>query len=175
MQQITRLPFLLATALLLGTIHPLTAQPQKNVEVFAGYSLVNFKPGRDLDRTNHQGFAASFTSYQIFPRWGLTAEFDTNSEQNSYLFGGTYRSFRRKHFALTGRILAGATRWQPTPEQTAFAFGFGQAIDIKYNESLSLRLQPDLRFVRLKAANGTSRLSLVRPFSIGLVYQFGKR
>lgn len=166
---------LLLTLLLLGSVHLLNAQSESKLEVFTGYSLVNLKPGRNLDRTNHQGFAASVTSYQIFPRWGLTAEFDTNSEQNSYLFGGTYRSFRRKRFALTGRILAGATRWQPTPEQTAFTFGFGQAIDIKCNESLSLRLQPDLRFVRLKAANGTSRLSLVRPFSIGLVYQFGKR
>jgi hypothetical protein len=84
--------------------------------------------------------------------------------------------------ALAGRILVGATRWEPEApaageyrKQTAFTFSFGQAIDVKLSENIALRVQPDLRFVRFEEPNGSSGHSLVTPISVGLVYQFGRR
>ena len=157
----------------------------KNV-LFAGYSSVNLKPGNNLDRLSLHGWTASITNYQFFSQWGLAAEFGGSGKdgtsQMTYLFGGAFRSLQRKRFALTGRILAGTTRWEPaTPAtaafrtQTALTFGFGQGIDLKFSEHLALRVQPDIRFVRFKDPNGSTRTSFVRPFSVGLVYQFGQR
>lgn len=149
--------------------------PNLKTVLFAGYSTVNLKPTKNADRLSLNGWAASATSYHVFARWGLTAEFNGNgdggSEHLSYLFGGTYRAVQRKRFALTGRILAGGTRL----DQSHFTFGFGQAIDWKLSERVSLRVQPDLRFVRFKEPDGSSRLSLVRPLAFGVVYQFGAR
>jgi hypothetical protein len=165
---------------------PAYAPPGWKTEVFGGYSLVNIKPGKHLDRRSLNGWAASVTSYQFFRRWGLTAEFGGNGKdgtrQSAYLFGGTYRALQRRRFALTGRILAGATRWEPgTPtadayrQQTSLTFGFGQSVDFKCTENLALRVQPDLRFVRFQEQHGSSKTSLVRPLSVGLVYKFGRR
>lgn len=99
------------------------------------------------------------------------------SIEPSFLAAPTYRVLQRKRFALTGRILAGVTTWDPKAptsasyrSQTALTFGFGQAIDVKFSERFALRVQPDLRFVRFQNPTGSSRLSLVRPIAVGFVY-----
>lgn len=183
---------MMLAVLLAGAVDRAQAQtpgyepPNLKTVLFGGYSSVSIKPGKDLNRLSLNGWTASVTSYQFFRRWGLTAEFGANGEdgtnQHSYLFGGTYRALQRKRFALTGRILAGGTRWDPNApttgayrQQTAFTFGFGQAIDFKFSENLALRVQPDFRFARFEEPGGDSRISLVRPISVGLVYQFGQR
>ena len=191
--------------------------PNRKTEVFGGFSTVGLKPGhvdeQDYSRIRLNGWTASYTTYQFFRRWGLTAEFSGNygtptidpppagsvpsfalrSRNHTYLFGGTYRSFERRRLALTGRILAGATHWSPAAvevaspspallaatgvfePQTAFTFGFGQSIDWKLSEAVAVRVQPDLRFVRIKDVGGDHRINLQLPFSIGLVYKFGDR
>lgn len=165
---------------------PAYEPPHLKTVIFGGYSAVSATPGRNLDRVTLNGWTASIASYQFFRRWGLTAEFGAEGtdafRQRSYLFGGTYRALQRRRFALTGRILAGGTRWDPKaaasgvhPGQTAFTFGFGQAIDFKFSESFAVRVQPDLRFARFEEPGGSHRLTLVRPISVGLVYQFGRR
>ncbi|MBY0372708.1 MAG: hypothetical protein K2Q23_01860 [Bryobacteraceae bacterium] len=165
---------------------PAYQPPNLKTVLFGGFSSVQISPGKDLDRVALNGWTASITDYRIFERWGLAAEFGgarrDGAEQTSYLFGGTFRAVQRKRLALTGRILAGATRWEPEAptagefrKQTAFTFSFGQAIDIKLSENLAFRVQPDLRFVRFQEPNGSSGLSLVTPISVGLVYQFGRR
>ncbi len=160
--------------------------PNLKTVLFAGYSSVNLKPGQGLDRITLNGWTTSVTSYHFFERWGLTAELSGNggdgNSQRAYLFGGTFRAVQRKRIDLTGRILAGGTRWEPNAQglgayrqQTGLTFGFGQSIDFKFNESFAVRLQPDLRFVRLQDASGASKTVLDRPLSVGLVYQFGRR
>lgn len=188
--------------------------PELRTEIFGGFSLAPLSPGRfgdkNLSRVALPGWAASVTTYQFFRRWGLTAEFSGNSgspeidnavgavnrrfsfdaNQRTALFGGTYRALQRKRFALTGRILAGVTNWEPKsesqtlsnlftsngiyPKQNAFTFGFGQAIDLKFSENVALRVQPDLRIVRLRQATDQHRTVLQQAFSIGVVYKFGK-
>lgn len=165
---------------------PAYAPAQWKAEIFGGYSRVSVRPGRDLDRRSLQGWAFAFTDYQFFSRWGLAVEVGGNRDDRarhySYLVGGTYRGLQRKRIALTGRILAGVTRWNPREltadayrQQTAFTFGFGQSIDFKFSGNLALRVQPDLRFVRFKQPGGSAGLSLLTPISAGLVYQFGRR
>lgn len=165
---------------------PAYEPPNLKTVLFGGFSSVSIKPGSKQDRVSLNGWAASVTDYHIFRRWGLTAEFGgggkDGTSQLTYLFGGTFRALQRKRFALTGRILAGATRWEPEAPvigafrlQTAFTVGFGQAIDLKFSENLALRVQPDIHFVRFADPNGSTKTSFVRPFSIGLVYQFGRR
>ncbi len=186
-------PKLLITPLLLATLGRAHAQtppayqpPNLKTVLFAGFSSVSFKPGTNLDRVSVNGWSASITNYQFFERWGLTAEFEgggkDGTSQMSYLFGGTFRALQRKRFALTGRILAGATRWDPDAPvtgafrtQTAFTVGFGQAIDLKFSENFALRVQPDIRFIRFEDPSGATKTSLVRPFAVGVVYQFGRR
>ena len=165
---------------------PAYTHPQWRTELFAGFSSLRARPGKDLDRTTLNGWTLSATTYQFFPRWGLTAEFSGNGKdgasQRSFLFGGTYRGLQRRRIALTGRILAGVTAWDPAlprpgsyREQTAFTFGFGQSIDFGLSRNLALRLQPDLRFVRLRDASNKANLTILQPISVGLVYQFGSR
>jgi hypothetical protein len=177
---------LLLWAIAAAAQQPATAPPEWKGELFGGYSSVNAPAGPTSDRATQHGWTASFTSYSVFRRWGLTAEFGgtrkDGGSQQSYLFGGTYRGLARRRFALTGRVLAGVTRAHPPsgatnafPRQSAFSFGFGQSIDWRFSRRFALRVQPDLRWVRFKDTEGSSRMSLVRPLSVGLVYQFGKR
>ncbi len=175
-------------------------------EIHAGFSTARIQPGRanddGLSRVRLAGFNFSATTYQFFRRWGLTAEFARHSgsptiengtsfpidaTQSTFLFGGTLRTVNRRRLALTGRILAGGTRWEPTtplaglaaaniyPAQTAFTFGFGQSVDLKFSESLAFRLQPTLQLVRLRDAADTRRTVLDTPLTFGLVYKFGRR
>lgn len=140
---------------------PTYEPPNLKTVLFGGHSSVSIKPGTNLDRVSRNGWTASITNYSYFQRWGLTAEFGGNSDDGTrhrtFLFGGTYRALQRKRFALTGRILAGGTTWDPKAptsasyrSQTAFTFGFGQTIDVKFSERFALRVQPDLRFVRFQ-------------------------
>lgn len=165
---------------------PAYEPPNLKTVLFGGYSSVSIKPGSKLDHVSLNGWAASVTDYSLFRRWGLTAEFGgagkDGTSQTTYLLGGTFRGLQRRRFALTGRVLAGATRWELDAPgagafrtQTAFTFGFGQAIDFKFSENLALRVQPDLRFARFQDPTGERKTSFVRPFSVGLAYQFGKR
>ncbi len=191
--------------------------PNKKTEVFGGFSSIGMKPGRvdgqDLSGVRLNGWTATYTTYQFFRRWGLTAEFSGNygnpeidapvagasprvflrARNHAFLFGGTYRSFERRRLALTGRILAGATHWSPEADsgngdgmallslsgiaarQTAFTFGFGQSVDWKISEGVAIRVQPDLRFVRMEDPGGERRTRIQLPFSVGLVYKFGNR
>lgn len=165
---------------------PAYEPPNLKTVLFGGFSRVSIKPGSALDRLALNGWTASIADYRVFQRWGLTAEFsgasNDGTSQHTYMGGGTFRSVQRKRFALTGRILAGTTRWDPKAPaanayrtQTAFTFSFGQAIDWKLSENAAIRVQPDLRFVRFQEPGGSSRFSLVNPISVGLVYQFGRR
>ncbi len=180
-------------------IAPLAAQsvyqaPHLKTEVFGGFSTAPVSPGRAdgkaLDGVRLNGWAASITSYHFFRRWGLAAELAGQSRNRegldvstqSFLFGGTYRSFEKRRFALTGRILAGAGRWNPTvlppnvyQAQSHFTFGFGQSIDIKITERLAIRIQPDLAFVRRAAPEGETKFDLTTPLSFGAVLKFGSR
>ncbi len=160
--------------------------PNLKMVVFGGFSSVSLKAGPNLDRISVNGWTVSVTNYSTFRRWGLTAEFGgegkAGTSHRTYLFGGTYRAFQRKRLGLTGRILAGATQWDPKApesgayrEQTAFTFGFGQAIDFKLSENFAFRVQPDLRFARIAGAAGATKTTFVRPISVGFVYQFGQR
>lgn len=148
-------------------------------EVFGGFSTVNHEPGR------LSGWAVGVTNYQWFRRWGLTAEFAGRSRDRdglkvdgqTYLFGGTFRAREWKRLALTGRVVAGVDRWDPQRvvsggfvKQNSFVFGFGQAIDLKVNEHVAVRVRPELMFVRRK-----EKTDFVNPFSVGLVVKFGKR
>jgi hypothetical protein len=175
-------------------------------ELHAGFSTLSFRPGRangeNLSRERLNGFALSATSYQFFRRWGLTAEFGRHTgspeiesgvrfpltaTQSTYLFGGTLRARNGRRLAITGRILAGATRWEPSasgvdlaargvfPTQNAFTFGFGQSVDLKFNENLAFRFQPTLQFVRLRDATDQRRTVLNTPLTFGLVFRFGER
>lgn len=211
--------FVISALFGLSLTSPLMAQtgayqpPNLRTEIFGGFSLAPISPGRaadkNLDRVTLGGWSASATTYQFFPRWGLTAEFSGNygtpsianrvpgtnnfeldARQHTALFGGTYRALQRRRFALTGRIRAGVTRWEPKsdtaaaaallisngifPKQNAFTFAFGQSIDVKLSEELAVRIQPDLRFVRMRENDNSRRLLLQQSFSFGLVYKFGK-
>ena len=146
--------------------------PNLKPVLFGGYSSVSIKPGTNLGGLSLNGWAVSVTNYQFFRGWWLTAEFggngDDGNRHRSYLFGGTFRSFQRKRFALTGRILAGGTTWDPKApqsgayrEQTALTFGYGESIDFKFSENFALRVQPDLRFVRFADPSGATKTSLV--------------
>jgi hypothetical protein len=152
------------------TISGMSAQTWWKADLHGGFSLVNTPGVGTSKRVTLNGWTASFTDYSIFPRWGLAAEFGGAEKdgvsQNVYLFGGTYRGLQKKRIALTGRILAGVTQ----ANANTFTFGFGQSIDLRFTPQLALRVQPDLRFVRFPG-----KTSLVRPISVGLVYQFGKR
>lgn len=160
------------------------------MEVFGGFSTAAFVPGRandqNLDRLRLNGWAAGVTSFQTFRRWGLAAEvgrrYDGDAEAQSWLFGGNFRALARRRFALTGRIMAGVERWEPEASraggyraQNSFTFGFGQAIDIKLNEHVALRVRPEIFLVRREAPDGGKRLELVNPFSAGIVFRFGQR
>jgi hypothetical protein len=193
---LARITFLLVVAF---SLTPLAAQssyqaPNLRNEAFAGFATTLLRPGRangdGLDRVRVNGWTASITTYQFFRRWGLAAEFSGQSRDRdgldvssqSYLFGGTYRSFERRRFALTGRILAGVNRWDPAAltqnayrRQNGFTFAFGQSIDIKLSENFALRVQPDLALVRRRAPDGAKHFSLATPFSLGAVFKFGGR
>lgn len=100
----------------------------------------------------------------------------------TFLFGGTYRSFERRRLALTGRILAGVNRWDPVlipvngyGTQNSFTFSFGQSIDIKVSEKFAIRAQPDIALVRRMQPSGDRKLTLVTPLSFGVVFKFGNR
>lgn len=163
-------------------------------EVFGGFSTRSMEPGRvdgtGLDKVRLNGWTASFTSYEVFRRWGLIAEFsDTRREKGVVdatsqliLFGGTFRSIERRRFALTGRIMAGTHRWSASslpsggfPAGNGFAFQFGQSIDVKLNERMAVRVQPGVALLRRKQVSGDSKLNVVTPLSVGLVFRFGKR
>ena len=186
------------TLLLATTIPPVCAQsyqaPNLKTELFAGFSNMPLEPGRangkGLGRVSLTGWTGSVTGYQIFRRWGLTAEFGGHSRDKdgldvssqTYLFGGTFRSLERKKLALTGRILAGVNRWDPAtnppggyPRQNSFTFAFGQSVDIKFSEKVALRVQPDLALIRRLQSDGGRKLVLATPFSAGVVFKFGDR
>lgn len=100
----------------------------------------------------------------------------------SWLFGGNFRALARPRFALTGRIMAGAERWEPAANraggyraQNSFTFGFGPASDIKLNEHAALRVRPEIFLVRREVPDAGRPLELVNPFSAGLVFRFGQR
>jgi hypothetical protein len=178
------LVILAATAVANGQAY---TPPNLKTELFGGFSNVGLKPGPDLKRASWNGWTASATSYQVFRRWGLAAEFGSNfgkndARQDSYLFGGTYRGFERRKLAVTGRILAGVTRLEQKAgspglwgSQNGFTFGFGQSVDVKLSEHFALRAQPDLRFVRFKDRAGSAKTSLALPVSFGIVFKFGSR
>lgn len=187
--------FLLAL-LTLSTLlaQPAYTPPHLKTEAFAGFATAYLTPGRlnnqSLDRLRLNGYAVGLTSFEWFERWGLTAEFAQRTgsregiaaDTNTMLFGGAYRALTRRRFSLTGRIVAGAEQWRPTQSgnglyrsQTSFAFGFGQSIDLKFNENVALRLRPELLLVRRERLDGTRGLELVNPFSVGLVLKFGRR
>lgn len=193
MSTTTRLALIFLAAL------PLAAQnryqsPYLKAELFAGFSSALMEPGYangdGLDRARLNGAAVSFTTYQFFRRWGLTAEFNTQARDRDgldataqrFLFGGTFRSVDRKRFAVTGRILAGVNRWSPTTgpagiyrEQNSFTFGLSPAIDIKLTENVAIRTQPGFEFVRRERLNSDRGFSLVTPLSVGVVFKFGNR
>ncbi|MBY0507291.1 MAG: hypothetical protein K2X03_25475 [Bryobacteraceae bacterium] len=190
---------ILRQALALLAIAPAFAQtsyraPNLKTEVFGGFSTTAMEPGRaggkGLERVRLNGWTVSATTYQFFRRWGLTTELSGHSRDKlgldvstqTYLFGGTYRSFERKKLALTGRILAGTNRWDPSVfpaggyrKQNSFTFSFGQSIDVKLSERVAFRIQPDLAFVRRAQSDGGHRLTLVTPLSFGLAVKFGRR
>lgn len=168
--------------------------PNLKTELFGGFSTLSMEPGRangkGLDGVRLNGWTVSATTYQFFRRWGLTAELSGQSRDKNgldvstqtYLFGGTYRSFERKKLALTGRILAGTNRWDPSlfpaggyGKQNSFTFSFGQSIDVKVSERVAFRIQPGLAFVRRAQPGGGHRLMLVTPLSFGLAFKFGNR
>ncbi|HBY64179.1 MAG TPA: hypothetical protein DEH78_30525 [Solibacterales bacterium] len=168
--------------------------PNLKLELFGGFSTAPMEPGRangeGLSRVRLNGWTASVTSYQVFRRWGLTAEVSGHSRNKdgldvstqTFLFGGTYRSFERKRFALTGRILAGVNRWDPASippggylTQNSFTFAFGQSVDIKLAEQFAIRVQPGLAFIRRTEAGGDRKLTLMTPLSVGVAFKFGKR
>ncbi len=192
-----RLPPLFLLALPLAVPIPAAAQNPSGdpaLEVFAGFSTIAVRPGRldgkDLSRVRQNGWTATLTSYQLLRRWGLTAELSGQhggGSSHRALFGGTFRGFSGERFALTGRVLAGVTRWDPDrtsgaamahgvyPRQNAFTFGFGQSIDLRWKPNVTIRLQPDLLFVRMADGTNRKRTQLQTPFAAGLVWRFGRR
>lgn len=178
---------------------PLGAQsgyqsPYLQTELFAGFSTTALAPGRigdkNISAVRLNGWNFSATSYHFFRRWGLTAEAagyggnqdGVDASTRTYLFGGTFRGLDKRRFAITGRIRAGLNRWAPAVlpaggyrEQTGVVFGFGQALDIKLNENIAFRAQPDFLFIRREPLNEERRFLPTSALAFGLVLKFGNR
>ena len=191
------LSIFLATLPLCSTA--LAQQYQYPGEVFAGYSYLNLKPGVEMETTGLNGWNASLTGY--FNEWfGVAAELGGNYGataapsfadvskvdvgQMDYLFGPNIRAFRTSRYAVSGRVLVGASRGNADPdtfivdnnpvrlsiEHMKFATSVGAAFDVNFTPRLAFRVQPDLFLTNF---SGQTQENF--RISTGIVIRFGSR
>ena len=113
----------------LSTVGAAVAQELPCAQVFGGFSMIQAKPGPNLDRVFLPGWNAAVTAYPS-SRFGITADFSgfrrtaslddalvpgtkVKFDQQNYLLGPTIRILRRHRLETSLRGLFGVSRGNP--------------------------------------------------------------
>lgn len=171
---------------------PAMAQYDYAGEVFAGYSLLNVKPGEGADNAwLKRGWNGSVTGW-VNDWFGMTADFTGNygkievpanavgvtevdGKQHGFLAGPSLRFQRREKFTSSFRVLFGGARATVLADSAAlhstqFAYALGGAFDYNITDRIAWRIiQPNAYFTSF--GNHTQKNFRV---STGLVIRFGE-
>jgi hypothetical protein len=167
------------------------------VEIFGGFSHMNFKPGSSITTLPGQNFngAEGSITWNFLPQVGAVVDFSGYHAGNfgtlgsasaaSFLFGPqvSLRSKRADPFihTLFGALRIGGITNTNFP-QTGFAMALGGGLDLKANDYLAIRIaQADYLFSRMAIAG--MQPTILGPatktdqhsfrFSVGIVLRLG--
>ena len=173
-------------------------------EFGGGGGYLRFRSGKNLQKNSEIAFWFNGT-YYLNDRLGLTGEirgaygnaklynnatayglnYNPNISQYPYLFGPTYRFYRREHYAVSGFALGGAAigkfdsdtkgvpsttlgMWPSTNARPAFSLGAN--VDINVYPNLAFRIAPTYTGTTFGGS-----LQSNAGFEMGLVYRFGQQ
>jgi hypothetical protein len=176
-------------SLILGVLFatvPTQAQDHPRVDLFAGYTTLNFKPSFDSNRTQMHGWNSNVA---VTVKWGMgvAADFSgqygklngQNLRLHTAMFGPRF-AFHNKRWGgytqlLFGTITLSGSNEVLTPligvrSDSGYAFAPGAGLEVKINEKLSYRI---VQFDSVTTNLGNSSQLALR-FSTGLSFHFGK-
>jgi hypothetical protein len=167
-------------------------------EVTLGGGYLRFRPGPQLRHINEIAWNVAGTRY-FNERFGLTADFrgyygtahpfpnefalfNNGIREYVYQAGPTYRIYAKQKFAVSARVLAGAstgvfdvsTNHIPPqnvgiyPVATVFAANIGAPLDYNIDPALAIRVTPEFEITHF---GGQTQFN--KGISFGIVYRFG--